>query len=166
MIGDPRDRTAYGLAIASLGLALVALIVGICWIGTEDNSATSGATTADTPTAKCRLGDQPAKCGAADPKDQASEVSRDPQASEIPKELWAALAAIGGVLVGLLIPFPLSAWQSGPWSRERGWSLAVAVAVLLAGALLVTFSPELSLTRIGAGALLLGLLIPSPARGE
>lgn len=166
MVGDPRDRTAYGLAIAGLGLALVALIVGICWIGTEDNSVTSSATTTDTFTHKCPLGIQSTKCRPVKLEHQASEVPQAQKTSGIPRELWAALVALGGVLVGLLIPFPLSAWQSGPWSRERGWALFVAVVVLLTGVLLVTLSPELSLTRIGTGALLLGLLIPSPARGE
>lgn len=35
MVGDPRDPTAYRIAIASLGLAFVTILAGICWVCAE-----------------------------------------------------------------------------------------------------------------------------------
>lgn len=32
MVGDPRDRRAYAIAIAMLGLAFVVAVAGVCWI--------------------------------------------------------------------------------------------------------------------------------------
>jgi len=32
MIDDPRDRTAYRMAITMLGLALIVTIAGVCWV--------------------------------------------------------------------------------------------------------------------------------------
>jgi 4-amino-4-deoxy-L-arabinose transferase-like glycosyltransferase len=32
MIDDPRDRTAYRMAITMLGLALIVTIIGVCWV--------------------------------------------------------------------------------------------------------------------------------------
>lgn len=42
MIGGPRDKTAYGLVVASLGLTLALLVAGICWIAVEDADAPGG----------------------------------------------------------------------------------------------------------------------------
>lgn len=35
MIDDPRDRTAYRIAITMLGLALIVAIAGVCWVAAE-----------------------------------------------------------------------------------------------------------------------------------
>ncbi len=35
MVNDPRDQTAYRLAIALLGIALVVAIGGVCWVAAE-----------------------------------------------------------------------------------------------------------------------------------
>lgn len=35
MIDDPRDRTAYRIAITMLGLALIVTIAGVCWVAAE-----------------------------------------------------------------------------------------------------------------------------------
>jgi hypothetical protein len=35
VLDDPRDRAAYRIAIAMLGLALVFAVVGVCWVVAE-----------------------------------------------------------------------------------------------------------------------------------
>jgi hypothetical protein len=129
MAGDPRDKTAYGFAVASLGFALAVLIAGICWVATEHRD----------------LGG-----------------------------LWVALVTLGGLLVGVLIPWQPSRSDlyedDSPtcFSRLATNTLLLLFAGLtfVGAVLLASFKPEWSLLCCGVGALLLGLLIPSPAAGD
>lgn len=162
MVGDPRDRTAYAIAIAALGLALAVLIAGICWLAVQHGAGTDilSQGCALHPLADCR-----------------PEVSihHDTETPYIPGGLWVALAALGGTLVGALIPsrpllprLPLSVTRQ-PW-------LALAIGVicsmlLVAGAVALPGESKgvlLAIDTLAAAAagLLLGLLIPSPGRGE
>lgn len=162
MVGDPRDRTAYAIAFATLGLALAVLIAGICWLAIQHGAVTDvlSQQCALHPLAHCR-----------------PEVSihHDTDTPYIPGGLWIALAALCGTLVGALIPLP-------PWPSEtrlpsggfiRRW---LPAGVIFAGLLLVAaaaipgYSRDISLSMGALGAavagVFLGLLIPSPGRGE
>jgi hypothetical protein len=162
MVGDPRDRTAYAIAFATLGFALAVLIAGICWLAVQHGTGTEilSQQCALHPLEHCR-----------------PEVSihHETDTPYIPGGLWIALAALGGILVGALIPLP-------PWPSEtrlssggliRRW---LAAGVTLAGVLLVAaaaipgYSRGISLSMGALGAavvgVFLGLLIPSPGRGE
>jgi hypothetical protein len=158
MVGDLRDKTAYGLAIAALGLALGILLVGIGWVAAQHDDLT------ETFTHECPLGES-VHCR---PPVYTHTV---PHAHDVPKELWYALAVLGGVFVGVLVPFsPPAPSRSDPVklkgvevSRD---ALLFAATVLVLGigvvvALIAAKGPLLSLALAG---LLLGFLIPSPAR--
>jgi hypothetical protein len=95
--------------------------------------------------------------------------------TSVPDGFWMALAAIVGSLVGMLIPFSLPALQrdlnyrddeQGAWKRDK-WDLpsiaAIAVAVASSVAIIACDIPLLFFAIAG---LLLGLLIPSPARRD
>lgn len=159
MVGDPRDRTAYGLAIASLGFALVAVLIGICWI-----SALEGDPSTTTTTRHCVL-HKPIQC---ESKVSAAAAIKPPLP---PDGLWVALAALGGVLVGVLIPLPL-ATPSLPGRLKLGspeWILLAAFALGgLAAAVAIAAQDSLKEPFIwcAIGGIFLGLLIPSPARGD
>jgi hypothetical protein len=81
------------------------------------------------------------------------------------------LALLGGVFVGALIPFPLPRWMSTAHTRAGGTGHTPALIIasslfLLAGVWVVSRATDDSLTSCAVGALLLGLLIPSPVREE
>jgi hypothetical protein len=159
MVGDPRDRTAYGLAIASLGFALVAALIGICWI-----SALEGDPSTTTTTRHCVL-HKPIKC---ESKVSASAAIKPPLP---PDGLWIALAALGGVLVGVLIPLPLATLtlpgRSKLGSTERSLFAAFALGgFIVAAAIVAQDSLKEPFIWCAIGGVLLGLLIPSPARGD
>lgn len=162
MVGDPRDRTAYAIAIASLGLALAVLLAGICWLAVQHGTGTDvlSQQCALHPLAHCR-----------------PEVSihQDTDTPYIPGGLWIALAALGGVLVGALIPLP--PWpvepQPAPCPRTQYWlpmCVGSAAVLLVAAAAIPGYSRDilLSMGALGAAAagVLIGLLIPSPSRGD
>jgi hypothetical protein len=152
MVGDPRDRTAYSMAIASLGVALALLLVGICWIVVEHSSST------EFLTHRCPL----VKESSCRPAIQIGSVTKAPA---IPRGLWIALAGLAGIFVGALISFPLS--PSGFEWPERILYLIATVVIFLAGVLLVaTVSSGSSLLGLAIGGILLGLLIPSPTRRD
>jgi hypothetical protein len=159
MVGDPRDRTAYGLAIASLGLALVAALIGICWI-----SALEGDPPTTTTTRHCVL-HKPIKC---ESKVSAATAIKPPLP---PDGLWIALAALGGVLVGVLIPLPLATPLLPGRSKLGGteWSLFAAFALggfIVAAAIVAQDSLKEPFAWCAIGGVFLGLLVPSPARGD
>jgi len=99
-------------------------------------------------------------------------------ATDSPKvsdDLWSVLVGLATVLVGALIPFPFPLSPRRFESPERllhprAWfvvSLAALVAAFAAVVLLVsTASSDRSLVSLAFGGLLLGLLIPSPARRD
>jgi MFS family permease len=159
MVGGPRDKTAYGIAIASLGFALVAALIGICWLSAQNGDPSSTITTHH-----CVL-HAPILCGS---KVVSTAAVKPPQP---PDGLWIALAALGGVLVGALIPLPLAAFPSpSEWrSGNRAWGLFVAFAfgAFIVG-LVVAAHDDLKEPFVwcAIGGVLLGLLIPSPARGD
>lgn len=156
MIGDPRDRTAYAIAFAGLGLAFVVVLAGICWLATH--VASTGSLTH-----RCAL-HASGQCSSL-------RSFRYMAAASVPPGLWAALVALGGVLVGALIPFP--SWVEPSGRRGCGHSLWRAVLFLAPIAILALAVAELPhtvakahLEELAIAALLLGLLIPSPARGD
>jgi hypothetical protein len=159
MVGDPRDRTAYSLAIAGLGLTLVAALIGICWLSAQNGDPSSTITSHH-----CVL-HAPIVCGS---QVFSIAAAKPPQP---PAGLWVALAALGGVLVGALIPLPLTDFPSpsGRKSGARAWPL---LAIFVLGAFVVGLvSPahddfKAPFFWCAVGGVLLGLLIPSPARGD
>ena len=157
MAGDPRDRTAYGLAVISLGLALALLIAGICWIAGESGDP------AEVVTHHCGL-----HTGSDCEPATDFRAAQDPPG--VPDELWAALAALGGAFVGVLVPFPPTVPRRERWRSDRGdegvavavvWLALVVLAIVVANRALKD-----SIALCAFGGVLLGLLIPSPARGD
>lgn len=162
MVGDPRDRTAYAIALAGLGLALTVLIAGICWLAVQHGAGTEVLSKgcALHPLADCR-----------------PEVSIQHEADTpyIPGGLWIALAFLGGALVGALIPSrPLSPGLRSSVTGRPWLDLAIGAlcsVLLVAGAVALPADSRDALLAIVALAaavlgLFLGVLIPSPARGE
>lgn len=148
--------------MVALGLALVTLLLGICWVAAQHEDLT------ETFTHECPLGES-VHCR---PPVYTHTV---PHTQEVPKELWYALAILGGVFVGVLVPFslpgPASTRLATVTIRKRKVTrdalfLIIAVVALGVGivfAACLSKGPLLSFALVG---LLLGFLIPSPARGD
>jgi hypothetical protein len=162
MVGDPRDRTAYAIALAGLGLALTVLIAGICWLAVQHGAGTEVLSQgcALHPLAHCR---------------PEASIHHDTDTPYIPGGLWIALAVLGGALVGALIPSrPLPPGVRLSVTRKPRRALAIGAIcsmLLVAGAVALPGDARDVLLAIDALAaavlgLLLGLLIPSPGRGE
>jgi hypothetical protein len=162
MVGEPRDKTAYSLAIAGLGLSLLAVVIGVCWIAARHGDPAQVVVHhCDLHlVTHCKLGVD--LTAATDP----------PKVSD---DLWGVLVGLATVLIGVLIPFPFPLSPRRFESPGRpldppAWfaaSLIATVAVFAAVALLVsTASSDRSLLSLAFGGLLLGLLIPSPARRD
>jgi hypothetical protein len=101
---------------------------------------------------------------------ESKSVSTDAvKAPPPPDGLWVTLAAFGGILVGILIPLPLAPFLS-PARRKgnRDWRLLVALAFGAFISLVVAAHDDLEEPFVwcALGGVLLGLLIPSPARGD
>ena len=159
MVGEPRDKTAYGIAIAGLGFALALLLIGICWIAVQQSDP--GAT--DEFTHEC-ASQAPVQCEVAP---DVHSTSNDPST---PDELWIALAVLAGVFVGTLIPFSLPALQpysnySDVWRWKWDPPSVAAVAITVAASVAILLWAN-SLLLFATASLLFGLLIPSPARGD
>ena len=161
MVGEPRDRTAYSVAIGCLGLALVFLLIGICWIAVEN----SGHDVTDVFTHKCAL--NVASCRPA------LYEHNTTFALSIPDGFWIALAVVGGTLIGTLIPFSPRALQPNPdrptyestvWRWDCRLVAATALGFVLSTAAILLWANSLLLFALAG--LLLGLLIPSPARRD
>lgn len=163
MVGEPRDRTAYSVAIGCLGLALVLLLMGICWIAVEN----SGHDVTDVFTHNCALG--VAACRPALYEHSTTYVMA------IPDGFWIALATIGGALIGVLIPFspralvpdpPQGSYDSTAWKWKWDPELIVLTVGGSVTATTVTIIWADSLLLFAIAGLVLGLLIPSPARRD
>lgn len=156
MVGDPRDKTAYSVAIASLGFSLLAVVVAICWAGAQSTDP------AQVVVHHCGLH---ALLGC---KPEVAFTAATP--AQIPNELWSVLLGFSGVLVGALIPFPPQGTPVAYWrAKFRIWSAIVAFlcAVLAAAALLLAQGAgDGPSAQYLIGGFLLGLLIPTPARGD
>lgn len=158
MVGEPRDRTAYAAAFVSLGVALAIVLIGVCWLSTEGNGTFERIVhTCESHSSKsCK---------------PSSFVHRS-NSSRVPPGLWVTLALLGSVFVGALIPFPLPRWRStvSTGTCGRGFRTVTLVlasfAFLLIGVVALRHASEHSLTCCAAAGLLLGLLVPSPARDE
>jgi hypothetical protein len=162
MVGDPRDRTAYAIAFATLGLALTALIAGVCWLAVQHGTGT------DIFAQQCALRSL-AHC-----RPEVS-IHHETDTPYVPGGLWIVLAALGGILVGALIPLPawLAEARLPPSSPIRRWlpaALIAAAVLLVAAAAIPGYSRDILLSMGGLGAalagVLLGLLVPSPGRAE
>lgn len=162
MVGDPRDRTAYVIALAGLGIALAVLIAGICWLAAQHGAGTEVLSQgcALHPLAHCR---------------PEVSVHHDTDTPYIPDGLWIALALLGGALVGALIPsrpLPPGVGLSATGRHRLDLAIGALCSILLvAGAVALPADSRdvlLAIVTLAAGALglFLGLLIPSPARGE
>ena len=159
MIGDPRDKTAFSIAIASLGLALAIALIGVCWLATERGSTT------EITISKCPKS-SPAKCKSGLSIEHASS------GPDVPPGLWLTLVSLGGIFAGTLIPFPLPAWSSTSRDVARdccsvfwnGMRTLGFFTLLAAGLLVVILARDDSLAACAVGGLLFGLLIPSPLR--
>jgi hypothetical protein len=159
MVGEPRDRTAFSIAIAGLGFVLVLLLAGICWIATQnsDPSATDAFThgCAFQPPVHCR---------------PAFDVDNATLDTSVLDGLWVAFATLAGVFVGTLIPFSLPTLQPDSrypdiwrWKWDLPSIAAITITVISPVAILLWSN---SLLLFATAGLLLGLLIPSPARRD
>lgn len=81
------------------------------------------------------------------------------KSGHVPVELWFAAAILGGLFVGVLIPFPHA--RSSNWVWAGALFLAVVGATVPAFGFAENFLPLCALAVASAGVLL-GLLIPSP----
>lgn len=95
--------------------------------------------------------------------------------AEIPKELWSAVSALGGGLLGLLAPSPTSTVtknEKGEPSSSQGLGEAmsmnrsVVILFIVFGAAVVfgaiNDSTQFQALAAASGAALIGLLAPSP----
>jgi hypothetical protein len=148
MVGDPRDKTAYSVAIASLGLTLLVVVVAICWVGAQSTDPAQVVVHQCGPHALLDCKPEVAFAAAAAP--------------QIPNELWSMLLGFSGVLVGALIPFPPQGTPAAYWrGKFRIWSAIVPILCTVLAAIALLLAHEYLI-----GGFLLGLLIPTPARGD
>lgn len=151
MTGDPRDRTTYGIVLASLGLALSVLTAGICWVATQQAADSTHVTFEACETA--------GRC--------ISKIEVLSQPTSVADGLWIALALLGGALAGALVPLLPPTRSLDGSARTCGWLWypAFALAALVA---VLCVDPASTRIILGAafGGLLLGFLIPSPAGEE
>ncbi len=133
MLGDPRDRAAYRIAIASIGLALAVVFAGVCTIAAVGrcvpdelwfiSSAAGGLLAGTLIPFSLRNATSP-----ADPTQDPGSRNTPPLSSEgflallvlagavaavcfgvtLPAQMLGV--ALGGLIVGLLIPSP-SRWD-------------------------------------------------------
>jgi hypothetical protein len=163
VIGEPRDRGAYGIAIASIGLALSVAILSIAWTTIENDSTTKTAARG---------------CSIHLKKCQAVEITSSSSDTHTPDGLWIVLAGLGGALVGTLIPFSLRCKPRYLDENECGlarvpWAAILAGGLVLAAALTALImgrcnDDSLVLYAMGAAfsGLFFGLFVPSPGRRE
>jgi hypothetical protein len=170
MLNDPRDSGAYRIAIAALGLALAVLLAGICWIAavhvTRD-AAQIHKTTVHVD-----------KRDLVHDERVTVHLENDPapmEMGQVPVELWFVLAALGGVFVGMLIPFSLRVRLSRQSCACKAdayepvtWFIAGALIILLIFIVSGIFGHSLRLYALEAtiAGVLLGLPIPSPGRRD
>jgi hypothetical protein len=109
LVGDPRDRKAYAIAIAMLGLAFVLAVAGVCWIVAEHESldkseeiwflpAAIGSVFVGTliPSFACKwLAALAVAAGVAGAFEDEYRIA-----------LWVLGTVLGGVFLGLFIPSP------------------------------------------------------------
>ncbi len=144
-MSDLRDPITYRLAIGSIGFALATVLTAIAWVATIHEKIPAYVHEKDLASLS------------KDVPHFHLETSLLLEVSHVPAELLIAAAALGGVLVGILIPLSVE------WPRSHGWIAgaigAAAVASLTALAICEhTYGPYAF-----AVALLLGLQVPSPA---
>jgi amino acid transporter len=158
MVGEPRDRTAYSMAIVGLGVALALLLAGICWIAVQNSSPD----VSDVFTHRC-----PLEASSCRPVLYGHTATSN---TSIPEGLWITLAALVGVLTGTLISFsqPVSQLRSKlpKWEKGRKRTQASIAAIGVAVALFVVVAVVIPPLLFAIAGLLLGLLIPSPARRD
>ncbi len=178
MLNDPRDPGAYRIAIAALGLAVAVVLAGICWIAavhvardTVNVQRTTVHVVKNDPIHEERV---------------TVNVKKDPDGMEmgrVPVELWFVLGALGGVFVGMLIPFSMyrrslkpgcacesEAYESAWYSIAGAGVLVVLLvfAICMADRIIGDIKSDLPLYVVGAtiAGVLLGLPIPSPGRRD
>lgn len=136
MVDDPRDRKAYQIAIALLGIAVVTAIGGIAWVAAEHECVSN------IPHQIWYLGGALTGVfvGALIPFAPRRNWSRDPQNGR-PSYSWDPLSVVGWVALVVLCGAAITLGQT------QGSLTLDAVAM--------TF-----------GGVLLGLPIPSPARRD
>jgi hypothetical protein len=158
VIGDPRDKSGYAVAVASLGVALAIVLAGICWIATQQG---------DNPVVTIH------ECVSVKAVHCSPEVSVYRSTPNVPTGLWVALAALAGVLVGALIPLPprpVPSCLEDARSDPPRWLWPAIVGAAAAVSFVVAHDNHESLPFYIAGGLLagllLGLLIPSPGHED
>jgi hypothetical protein len=155
-VNDLRDPTAYRIAIGLLGLAEAIALAGIAWASTVHDKVLAS--------------------GAKDPSHVYERAGRVVEISHVPVEFWFAAGALGGVFVGMLIPFSVCArssypCKSGPTLSKWTWGFTVAAIILaISGVAISSFEfgedfLGLCVLAVTIAGVLLGLLIPSPAGG-
>jgi hypothetical protein len=105
------------------------------------------------------------------------------EGTEIPKELWTTVSALGGGLLGLLAPSPTSTATAAKGEQEKpkegpvapfpglreaaSMNLSVVILLIVFGIAVAvggaTDSTQFQALAAASGAALIGLLAPSPA---
>jgi len=157
VIAGPRDRTGYGIALASLGVALAIVLIGICWIAVQRSDEPEVTVHGCFSTKRVQCSPEVAVRGSTNP----------------PSALWVAFGALTGVVVGVLIPFPRESAQplsEAPSGIPLAWLWPAIVAAAAAVSLVVAHDNHESLPFYVAGVLFVGLfvglLIPSPGQRD
>ena len=173
---EPRDSATFRMAVGGLGLGLAIALAGICVI-----LAFGSGEGKDQHWIKVtRHGfDAKRKPGSSHPRARSNArlsvgSHKLSGAPEIPGALWAIAAALAGALLGLLLPSPLPKREDDgkeePRRRARNvpvtvLALALAFGVFFVGLFTdVSASLELQCLVAAAGACLVGIMIPTPAR--
>lgn len=136
MQNQAHDQIGYRIAVATIGIALIVVLAGLCVV--------------------VAVG----------------------EGTEIPKELWTTVSALGGGLLGLLAPSPTSTASKSEKDKESHvasslglreaarMNRSVVILLFIFGFAVVvgafSDSTQFQALAAGSGAALIGLLAPSP----
>jgi hypothetical protein len=165
-VDEPLDSATFRMVVMCLGLALAIAIAGIAVIVGFGRQETGSRTLYRSGESTYWQAHRPPSPTPSDGTHNPNSFGRAAISREVsrpapvPENLWLVVAALFGILVGLLIPTPRLKWAA----PEIIGAIAFAVAVVLFAVLghLGTAKTDGILVAVIAG--LLGVLIPSPAR--
>lgn len=181
MLSDPRDARAYRIAVASLGAALIVVLVGMCVVaalGTEaprgrlcrSQSSPIHGTGGYQLTEQLQPKQQEIVCRQAIAGGLQGRVTIEAQSLGQTREqsqLWDLVlvaSALGGALLGILA----SPLDGAPKSRQEISKLALMllVVVVVVVATVKIHPHRLQVLVAAGGGVLVGMMVPSPIQSE